>query len=144
MKYKLIAIIIFFFLVFPFLKVYAIPSLELAINDNLKECRTYQPLSNTSLPGGWKYHDYGKQNDKSTHLLECNRIGYTYNPEILKGKINSSYLAIVYTAHTLAILLLVAILIAYLKTKKKKILIALPIIIILYLMFFLIFTFNIG
>jgi hypothetical protein len=144
MKYSTFIILIFFFFGVPFSNLQAIMAPSLAVNENLKECRTYQPLSHYSLPEEWKYLYYDKSNYKSTHKTKCEEIGYTYNPEMLKGNIDPAYQATFYTFHSIALLLLLIQLALYLKTKKKKILIAIPITIIVYLAIYGIFTFNIG
>ena len=144
MKYKTIAITIFFFLLLPIANIYAVIALGLVVNDELKECRTYQPYANSSLPEGWTYHKHEKSYDEDTHKAECERIGYIYNPEMLEGKVKPVYLAIKYTFWGLFVMTLVGLLIVYFKTKKKKILIAIPIIIILYLILYSILFFTIG
>ena len=144
MKYKTIAITIFFFLLLPIANIYAVIALELVINDELKECRTYQSYANSSLPENWTYHEFEKSYDEDTHKTECERIGYIYNPEMLEGKINPAYLVIKYTFWGLFAITLFCLLIAYFKTKKKKILVAISIIIILYLFLYSVLLFTVG
>jgi len=143
MKYKTIAIIFFFFLIIPFLNVNAVTLPNLYINDSLKECRIYQHTSKTLLPNGWEIHLY-KNSYIDNHKTECEKLGYTYNTEILQGIIDPAYLVTRYISIGLTLLLIIIFSLIYLKTKNKKILIAIPIIIILFLMFYAILNFDVS
>lgn len=139
MKYKIIAVTIFFFLVFPMIKANAISPIELVVNDSFKTCQTYQPSSLLSLPEGWTYHEFEKSNYKYNHKAECERISYIYNHEILEGKVKSAFLVMKYSLLGFFAIISMGLLTIYLKTKKKKILTAIPIAIVLFLFIYMLF-----
>ena len=88
MKFKHVSIIIFFFLFFTTNNANAILTLltpELAVNDKLKQCRTFQPTGKNELPDGWRYHSYEQSNYPHTHPETCRKLGYTYSNEELLG-----------------------------------------------------------
>jgi hypothetical protein len=140
------AIIIFFFLFLPLFGVNAIMARELAVNDSLKECRTFQPTGSNDLPNGWKIHDFPDSSSSLTHKSECERIGYGFVSDELNGQTNyhSPYMIATIILNILFLVAFISLLVNYLKTRKKIIIIALLFAILMYLFFYLASRFSIG
>ena len=150
MKYKIIAISIFLSILTPLFFAQGKIGFGFVVNDELKQCRTYQPTSKTVLPKKWHYYDYQSHyktmptNDAATHKIECDKLGYNYIEGIMRGKISPSHLVYLIVLNSVLIISISLSIILYLKTKKKKILIAIPVLILLYFIIHLVMNFNIA
>jgi hypothetical protein len=138
---KYITITIFLFLSVIIANAALAPSL--VVNDNLKECHTYQPNSSTTLPSGWRYYNYDTSNYESTHKNKCEQIGYKYIDGYLEGEllpVERNFRIIFYLVFSLG---LISFAVLYFKTKNKKIFIATIIFIIICLSVWGIWNFRI-
>lgn len=129
-------IVILFFLLFPLFSVCAIMTLELAVNDELKQCQTFQPTKKVKIPNGWRYYKCTGSNYLIAHKTECESLGYTYIERELKGEINSTYLAIVIVYNSLFLIVITSLLIYFFKTKKRKYIIVSLFVLLVYLLLY--------
>jgi hypothetical protein len=139
------AIIIFFFLAYPFFSIHAMLAPEIAVNDNLKQCQFFQPTGKYMLPEGWRYLEYsGSSFDDNDLKNECEKNGYTFLPgELRRGKIDPYYLSIIIAYNGIFIIIAIFLLIDLIKTKNKKIIIALLGLTLLYLVIYQISRFTV-
>jgi hypothetical protein len=64
---------------------------ELAVNDELKICKTFEPSGLYDLPAGWRYYKAEGDFMTSQHKSACESMGYTYMDERLGGVIKPYY-----------------------------------------------------
>jgi hypothetical protein len=86
-------LLIFFLIFFATPNVFAALRPELAINDDLKICKRYNPTHFYDLPEGWRYYTEQDIKDFKLETLQkkCESLGYIFIDEELAGVLKPYY-----------------------------------------------------
>ena len=85
----IIPLLLIFLFVIP--SVFADLRPELAVNDELRICKTYNPSGLYDLPQGWMYYEAQGDFMISQHKSTCESLGYAYSNERLEGVMKPYY-----------------------------------------------------